>query len=489
MTLLVGLPTLPDGGSPTPAGQPAPLSTRVEPRSIAPVSRLSGSSSYARETRPPGAPGKATSIEPQSVPAASQSDDPASLSRKADNAAPPQSSSHLTMSVTCYPNDGRYGPAIELQQCLDLAPPFTLVEIPRDVYVLDRQVVIRKPLTVRTAGSEDGSVTCSSGPESCANLVASPDFRDDYGVLLIASTEEVTLEHVVLDGNRRQRLSSRAAQACVAGRNAAGFTAAVVRCTRCALRDVVARHAVCGTGMLWSGSDATIERSDFRDNGDSATRMWADGLTAVYAPDSRIVENRFFENSDVGLILGYGVRTRVEGNHIRQREQSVFAGLMLDNFNSDDLTTHGDFRDALITRNTIDCRPLRCLFGIQVGPHPWYPTRNIIGGKIWENQIHGAKVGINVDGGGVARAPVAIFSNRVTDLAEGAYFVTCDRPLAAEWMNVAPTSVVDRSDEVSPTGAHLTEPCQFWSPLGRLASGGSDLGDESTQGYAPTQQP
>lgn len=31
--------------------------------------------------------------------------------------------------------------------------------------------------------------------------------------------------------------------------------------------------------------------------------MWADGLTAIYAPDSDIRDNRFFENSDVSLIL------------------------------------------------------------------------------------------------------------------------------------------------------------------------------------------
>ena len=66
---------------------------------------------------------------------------------------------------------------------------------------------------------------------------------------------------------------------------------------------------------------------------------------------------------------------------------------MLDNFNSDNLSIRGDFRDADVTNNTIDCRQQRCLFGIQVGPRPWYPTRNIVGGHIWDNQIHGAEGG------------------------------------------------------------------------------------------------
>jgi hypothetical protein len=234
------------------------------------------------------------------------------------------------------------------------------------------------------------------------------------------------------------------------------------------LHDVVATHAICGTGMLWSGAKATIEHSDFRDNGDSATRMWADGLTVLYAPDSHIYENRFIENSDIGLILGYAARSYIERNNVIQRQQKLFAGLMLDNFNSDNLNTHGDFRDAEVTRNRIDCRPQQCVFGIQVGPRPWYPTRNIVGGQIWDNQVHGAKIGINVDGAGVPGTPVRIFSNRVTDLPQPSYFADCDRPISTGWMNIAPNSIVHRGDEVTLTGTSLTDPCQFLSPLAPL---------------------
>ena len=358
--------------------------------------------------------------------------------------------------------------AAMLQQCIDNAPPSAAVEIPRGYFLLRRQVVIRRPITIRTAGSADGSITCSSGPDGCANLAASPDLIDEYGVLLIRSTADVTLEHVVLDGNRRQRLSSRASEFCRTSRNTFGFTAGAIGCLRCVLNDVVATGALCGTGMFWAGAHATIVRSDFRDNGDSGSRMWADGLTAVYAPDSVIRENRFFENSDIGLILGYGVRSIVTDNHVRQRVQSVFAGVMLDNFNSDDLSTRGDFTDLEVKDNTIDCRPLRCLFGIQVGPGPWYPTRNIVGGRIWNNEIYGAKIGINVDGAGLPAAPVRIFSNRVTDLPEPSYFSSCGVAVRTGWMNVAPTSVVDRGDEATPTGARLTDSCQFFSSLSRI---------------------
>ena len=366
----------------------------------------------------------------------------------------------MTLATICELEDPPFGlVAARLQGCIDIAPPFSSVEIPRGFYLLETQVVIRKPLTIRTVGSADGSITCSSGPDGCANLVASPQLDDDNGVLSVQSTTDVVLEHIVLDGNRRARLHTHAFQACRAGRNTAGFSASVIGCVRCAVYDIVATHALCGTGLLWVGAEATIERSDFRDNGDSATGMWADGLTAIYAPDSGIRDNRFFENSDVPP------RSRIERNHFVQRTQTVFAGLMLDNFNSDDLNRRGDFRDADVTDNKIDCRPQQCLFGIQVGPRPWYPTRNIIGGHIWNNEIHGAKIGINVDGGGIRQAPVQIFSNRVTDLPAPSYFSNCERRIPTGWMNVAPTSFVDRGDESSFTGSYLTEPCQLLSPL------------------------
>ncbi|MBI4266124.1 MAG: hypothetical protein HY657_17250 [Acidobacteria bacterium] len=105
------------------------------------------------------------------------------------------------------------------------------------------------------------------------------------------------------------------------------------------------------------------------------------------------------------------------------------------------------------------------MFGIQVGPGPWYPSRNIVGGELFDNQVIGAKVGINVDGAGVRRVPTAVFANRVSDVPTGARFSDCGRPIPTGWMNVSPTSVVDRRNDATPTGASLSDPCQFWSAV------------------------
>ena len=365
----------------------------------------------------------------------------------------------------CHPDSrGPNGAAAVLQDCLDRAPAYSSIEIPPGTYVLHRQVVVSRPVTIRTAGSGGTGLSCRAAPERCATLMASPDLFDSLGFLLVRGTSGVTLEHLVLDGNRDARLASTAAQFCRLGRTATGFNAAVVDCVGCALDDLVSQNALCGTAMAWSGAQASIRRSEFRNNGDAATaRMWADGLTAVYAPESEIRENVFVDNSDIGLIIGHAARSRVEQNLVVQRTQRAFAGLMLDNFHSNDLSFRGDFRGAVIAANTVDCAAQLCVFGIQVGPGPWYPTRNIVGGELRGNDVRGATVGINVDGAGHRLAPIAVFANRVSGVPAGAVFSDCPRPIPAGWLNVSPISIVDRRDDLTPAGAHLSDACQLWS--------------------------
>ena len=357
-------------------------------------------------------------------------------------------------------------PADAIQGCIDRAPVSSIVEIPVGKYVLNHQIVISTPITLRGAATD--ALSCVAAPEDCAVLVAAPDFADQWGLLVVRSTTDARLERLVIDGNRAERTESDAARFCVNGDNTYGFNAAVFDCDGCRVNDLVSRNAVCGTGMVWTGGNATIEHSAFLSNGDAATRsMWSDGLTLLSAPRSTIRENTFENNSDVGLIIGYGVDSHAEHNTIRQRMQPAFAGLMLDNFNTSDRDVRGDFRGAVIAHNTIDCGAQLCTFGIQVGPRPWYPSSNIIGGELHDNIVKGAKIGINADGAGDRDAPTAIFSNRVEPAPVGSYFATCTQPIPATWMNIAPTSIVDRRNEQTKAGSHLSDWCQLWSDLGQ----------------------
>lgn len=380
---------------------------------------------------------------------------------RADDTRPP-----LTRTIVCDLTSHDGGAAAALQACVREAPVNASVEIPPGTYVFDRRVVIGSPLAVRTLGTGGTSVSCVSTPAECAVLVAAPQFSDAWGLLAVTSTVNVVVEHLVVDGGRASRLSSIAARRCRDGQNMYGFNASVLYCEHCALRDVVSRNALCGSGLVWSGSNAAIHGNAFAANGDAATMsMWADGLTIVSAPYSTIHDNRFVDNSDVALIVGYGVWSSIERNIIVQRSQPAFAGLMLHNFNSDDLTTSGDFRGAVITGNTVDCGALLCTFGIQVGPRPWDRTKIVVGGELHGNTVIGAKVGISVDGAGLARAPVTIYANAVEAAPPRSYFSSCPQQIPADWMNVSPTSVVDRREDVTPAGSHLSDSCQLTSAL------------------------
>ena len=359
---------------------------------------------------------------------------------------------------------GAYAAADALQECIRRAPAYSSVEIPPGVYVLHRQVVVTTPLTIRTAGTRGSSVPCTTAPGRCASFVAAPDFSDPWGLLVVRATNNVALEHIVIDGNEAARGASWAARSCAEGRNIFGFNATVLDCDSCNLADVLSRNALCGTGMVWVGANASIQRSIFQGNGNAAASMWSDGLTVIYGPQSLIVDNQFVDNSDVALILGYGVSSRIERNVVRQREQSAFAGLMLHNFNSRDLRTGGDFRGAVIANNTVDCGPQRCVFGIQIGPGPWNTKLIVVGGDVHDNVVRGAKVGINVDGAGLFRAPVIVRDNVVSDVPS-AYFSDCAKPIATDAVNISPTSIVDRADDRSPAGSSLSNWCQLFSNL------------------------
>jgi hypothetical protein len=389
---------------------------------------------------------------------------PPSVEQRASNEAP---LSRVAELMVCHLDSrGPFGAADVLQECISRAPAYSSIEIPPGAYVFHRQVVVATPVTIRTAGSAGTSLSCASTPAACATFVAAADFTDPWGIILVTSTNNVSLEHIVIDGDRQARLASRSARACLDGRNNFGFNASVLYCGHCGLADVLSRNALCGTGMAWVGANATIQNSTFQANGDGVrSSLWADGLTVIYAPQSEISDNQFIDNTDVALIVGYGVASRIERNAVRQRTQASFAGLMLHNFSSNDLSTGGDFRGAVVAHNTIDCGAQLCVFGIQVGPRPWNAKLITVGGDLHDNEVRGAKVGINVDGAGIFRAPVAIHGNVVSAVPEGEYFSDCSRPIATGAINISPTSVVDRGDEKTPTGAHLSDLCQLSSTL------------------------
>ncbi len=340
------------------------------------------------------------------------------------------------------------GPAI--QACIDRSAAGGTLNLPPGVYGIGTQVLLSKPFTLQTQGLAGSTASCEAAGSGCAVLRALPSFNTNGGgFLAVDSTHEVTLDHLILDGNRQARLGTTAAAQCAAGSNRYGFNARMSDCTFCRVISCVSKNALCGSGLEFRGNDGVITGNVFRANGQNAVNnMWADGLTVHYSDRATIVDNVFVDNSDVALIVGGGCGAVVQNNSISQPGQVVFAGLMLDNFNG---TTSGDFTGALVTGNNIDCSAARnCHFGIQLGPHPWYLSTNIVGGEVHGNRVTSARQGINVEGAGTTAAPLLLYGNSVSGSAPSSARFNCGSHRTSDFNINTADSVVDRGGDSTP---------------------------------------
>lgn len=296
---------------------------------------------------------------------------------------------------------GQVAASAAIQACIDQAGPGGSLELPAGTYLMDSQLRVVFPFTLRTQGLSASTRTCTDGAD-CATLRAAPSFGERYGILFVgangAQVERFVLDHVTLDGNRAARLTGAARDACVSGgnNNSYGFNATVQNCSSCKLTYSASVNALCGTGMAWSGNGATIENNIFAHNGDhNAVSLWADGLSLQQSDDSAIRNNRMTDNSDVGLISFGAVRATITGNVITQSGAAAFAGFMLDSLES------GNFTDSEIANNTVNCAAGQCFFAVNIGPGPWYPANKpVFGGRFHDNTISGGTIGLNVSGTG-----------------------------------------------------------------------------------------
>jgi hypothetical protein len=70
----------------------------------------------------------------------------------------------------------------------------------------------------------------------------------------------------------------------------------------------------------------------------------------------------------------------------------------------------GVYTGMFMSGNSVECND-RCHYGIELGPHAWYQSPNIIGGTVTGNTVSGASMLINVDGGGTAAQPISVYGN------------------------------------------------------------------------------
>jgi hypothetical protein len=340
-------------------------------------------------------------------------------------------------------NTGAQGATAAFNACIGQTASGGTFNVPVGTYKMDGKVLIDKPMTLRTAGSA-GKGRCG-GSVACATLVAAPDLFVLGGFLELGDTHDVTVDHIILGGNRAKRLASAAVTHCQDQSHPDGtrygYNARATNCTNCKFTNSISRGTLCGSSFEWVGNSATITNNAFNSNGDHNNfRMWADGLTLLHSDGAVVTGNDFNDNSDVDLVCGGATSATITGNHISQSVQAAFAGLMLDNFND---SQPGLFTGTTVANNTVSCSG-GCDFGINLGPHPWYLSHNIQGGTVRDNTIVGAKVSLDAEGAGTTANPVTVFGNHISGTAIGRFCNAADSAF-----NISPDSVVDRHGETS----------------------------------------
>jgi len=301
--------------------------------------------------------------------------------------------------------NGLVGASAAIQHCLDkTASPWT---IPPGTYKLDTALTFHRGISIQ-----------GDGVAWVADLnVRGYDAHWGHGLIYAGYLPDpVEIHGLRIDGNGYSRRGAGRVPFCD-GTGAASYGANLVldNVPDVILDRVVTTNAPCGSGMVIIGTRARITNSHFTYNGTQeggVKNMWSDGLTLLECWNCVVEGNTFVNNSDVAFVFGGGQGTRVAGNQIIQTTPA-FAGFMLDNFND---SRSGDFRGTVVEDNWIDCGALQCSFGISMGPHTWYLSKNTVGGVVRGNTVHGAKIGMIAQGAGTKEFPVVVYANDVSSL-------------------------------------------------------------------------
>jgi hypothetical protein len=302
--------------------------------------------------------------------------------------------------------------------CIHQTPAGGILELPAGLYTLGNQITFDRSLTLRTQGRTDSKMCDYELGLDCAVLIADPNLNVQFG-LLYNTQPNVTIDHIVLDGNREARIGTSTgaaiAQNCSKD-NSPGFNA-VSTGAGFSFINSVSKHAICGTGMGPSGDRLTVQNSAFVENGDHRG-VWSDGLTVGDATNSKFIGNLFISNSDVDFIFGGCKSCVIQNNvikHSTHYRYGSFAAFMTHAW--PDGATSGDYSGSDISGNQVDCGAARgCGFGMMLGADPWYQAKYYGGGDYHDNAVTNAQEGLIIDHTTVS---IRVRNNTVTSSAGG----------------------------------------------------------------------
>jgi hypothetical protein len=352
-------------------------------------------------------------------------------------------------------------PTDSLQGCIDATPPGTALELRPGRYRVSSAVRINRSITVRTLGIPEDRARCGS-PNAlpCAVIEATPAFNESGGfVTSLTPNSGLRLDHLVVDGNRAQRLATPAAAQCRQGDNQYGVNADIGACDGCRITSSVFQNALCGTGLRVNNVD--VVNSLFADNGvhtvGAIDLLWSDGLTVGRCDRSYVVNNEFRDNTDIDLIFGSGNHCVGQDNRIRHGSdpsKSAFVALSIFTW-----YTTGPYFGADFSFNDIDCAG-QCGKGLSLGSDdamgPYFTF--VEGGSVHDNRIRGAHQGVSVD---TARN-VEFYDNIVSE-SGGLHSTSCGSFNMGAY-DLSPESVLERSRDSVPDSAYAIRQWDWCTP-------------------------
>ena len=311
-----------------------------------------------------------------------------------------------TTTVVCdaiRPYNGTQNDASALiQKCINDTPANGIVELPAGKYYVSQQIRLHNAVTFRTQGKDEAMPRCSLENHDCAELIASESLNEADGLLINVRQEEaagenITIDHIVINGNKDIRATAAAGASCkINGRYGINI---LLKCSNCKMTNSVSKNALCGASMLLSGKGKNVVVSNnlFAFSGvHDKWLLWSDGLSVHDSENSVFTYNEIIDGTDVDFIFGGCINCTVKNNRITHTDAfsgGSYAGLMIHAWP----LTSGNYTGSEFSNNYIDCSSnRRCGFGILIGSEPWYTTDSY-GGSVHDNTIRNAQQGINID--------------------------------------------------------------------------------------------
>ena len=254
----------------------------------------------------------------------------------------------------------------------------------------------------------------------------------DYAVLRLASREciqlvngngipRVTMERVVLDGNRYQLsgpLSENDRLQALAHFGGKGADAQTIR--RCVFMDTRSWSSLKiheGAADVLAESNIILGAgADAHGNGRELREIpfgWGDGISCA-ARNTRIRDNLVIDSTDAAIVLFGAPGSVVENNVVAAISRESLGAINmvdpLDFYAVDGDLNRTDYRGVMVRHNLIDVRGARIHIAVAMGGGPWAPRNKdswLVGATVTGNTISGSAGGYGFVACGVENFTVA----------------------------------------------------------------------------------